>query len=42
MCISNTFKHYQKEGIFHIKTIKGIVTFVIKSKMLINVISTEL
>ena len=48
MCIFNTFKHHQKEGIFHIsfifhifqlyiKTIKGIVTLVIKSKMLINV-----
>ena len=52
MCIFNTFKHHQKEGIFYIyiyisfifhifhlyiKTIKGIVTLVIKSKMLINV-----
>ena len=35
------YKHHQKEGIFQIKTIKGIIKLV-KSKMLINVISTEL
>ena len=35
------YKHYQKEGIFQIKTIKGIIKLV-KSKMLINVISTDL
>ena len=40
MCIFNTFKHHQKEGILHfyifhlyMKTIKGIVTLVIKSKV---------
>ena len=33
------YKHHQKEGIFQIKTIKGIITHVIYRKMFKNVIS---